>query len=120
MRNLPSNNTPDESAEETDDEYPAFFERLEPDTQDYLVQYAREDETVPETLNRLILAAVPHSHQVKQLGIEPAAFDDDSRFVYERWPDTDGHVESRLYDDPMDYIRKHEVIVESTVGGRDE
>lgn len=113
-----SSETGAESSVTTDQSDEDWVEELEPDTQDYLAQYAREDETPAETLDRLIRAAVPHRYEVKQIGIEPTEFDEDSEFIYERWPDTDGHVDTRIYGGIEEFIHGHETAIQF-VGGDD-
>ncbi|WP_337653234.1 hypothetical protein [Halomontanus rarus] len=87
---------------------------LSGDAHDRLLSYQREDETIEETLHRVVPALVPHSVNFDREGIDPSAVDTDTSFIHERWPDEDGFVDTRLYKTITDYLRSHRTVIEHT------
>lgn len=84
------------------------------DVHDLLLNYQRDDETLQDTLERVVPAVLPHPVDVRDAGIDPKTLDDETRFVLERWPDGGGYVDTWLYGSKTDYLRANKTVIEHT------
>lgn len=86
---------------------------------DTLLGYQRDDERLEETLER-VFALVPHSKTLRDAGVDPEAFDQETRVIVERWPDEDGYVGPWVYPSKTAFLKAHGATVEPPETGSED
>jgi len=76
---------------------------LSDDSLEVLIAHQQDDETLSETLNRL-LSVVPHPVTLQDAGLDTEDYTD-GRWVLSRWPDEDGLPEQHAYSDPRKFVK---------------